>query len=116
MSLGSDARLRTPSLRSLNCFAAVPTPESTITLCRQVRSLGHRRRATAYAIHRNHSRPAAILGKLAPCCQLLARGVTEPLRPSSSRRSSAVSAIGVAVGTVLIPTLNHDSVSSDSGY
>src|SRR5271166_88189 len=47
-------------------LAAVPTPESTIALCRQVRSLGHRRRATAYAIHRNQLPPSGDPRKAGP--------------------------------------------------
>src|SRR5271169_5263641 len=47
-------------------LAAVPTPESTIALCRQVRSLGHRRRATASAIHRNQLLPSGEAGPALP--------------------------------------------------
>ncbi len=48
--------------------AAVPTPEPMIALCCQVWPLGHRRRATAYAIHRNQPPPRGIR-KLIWSCQ-----------------------------------------------
>jgi hypothetical protein len=54
--------------------AAVPTPEPMIALCCQVWPLGHRRRATAYAIHRNQPPPRGILGKLIRWCQPRQRG------------------------------------------
>ena len=54
-----------PSVATLiELLAAVPTPEPMIALCCQVWPLGHRRRATAYAIHRNQPPPRGILGKL----------------------------------------------------
>jgi hypothetical protein len=45
-----------------------------IALCCQVWPLGHRRRATAYAIHRNQPPPRGILGKLIRWCQPRQRG------------------------------------------
>ena len=53
----------------IELLAAVPTPEPMIALCRQVWPLGHRRRATAYAIHRNQPPPRGILGKQIRWCQ-----------------------------------------------
>jgi hypothetical protein len=52
-----------------------------IDLCCQVRPLGHRRRATAYAFRRNQSPLSTILGKLTPRHHPMpetARGATEP--------------------------------------
>ena len=81
MSLGNDARSRTPSLRSLNC----------------VPQFRHRNRRYPCAVRSGGSvtaaepqptqsmaispRPPAILGKLTPCAYppREARGVTEPL-------------------------------------
>ncbi len=60
-------------------FAAVPAPEPTIALCCPVWPLGHRRRVTAYAFHRNqppvrqYSRKA---DSVLPAA--MARGMTEP--------------------------------------
>ena len=57
-------------------LAAVPAPEPTTALRCQVWPLGHRRRATAYAIHRNPP-SSGIRGEAIPCCQRrdMARGV-----------------------------------------
>jgi hypothetical protein len=49
-------------------LGAIPAPEPAIPLCRQVAPLGHRCRATTHTIHCNRTLPAAILGKLIPCC------------------------------------------------
>ncbi len=53
MSLGNDARLRTPPLRSLNCVLQSRQPEPAVSLRRPVWPLGHRRRAIAHTIHRD---------------------------------------------------------------
>ena len=58
----------------IKLLAAVPTPEPMIALCCQVWPLGHRRRATACAIHRNQPPPRGILGKLIRWCQPRQRG------------------------------------------
>ena len=51
----SDALIEDTVATLIELPAAVPTPEPMIALCCQVWPLGHRRRATAYAIHRTLS-------------------------------------------------------------
>jgi hypothetical protein len=59
-------------------------------------------------LRRQQHDPSALLD---PRLALARRGST-----SSACRSSAIEMIGVAVGTFRIPTLDHDSRFSDSGY
>jgi hypothetical protein len=60
--------------------------------------------------------PSAANSTIRARCRIRCSLFVERAKPSSSARSSAVKMMGVGFGTLLMPHMNRDSPTSDSGY